>query len=124
MILGAVNAAREAIVRLVVVGPHGRSLEIAGVVDTGYSGSLTLPRGLITTLALSFRSRGSAILADESESVFDSFEATVIWDGRPRGILVDAAETEPLIGMDMLDGHELTVHVVDGGQVRIDARPV
>ena len=123
MILGAVNPRREAIVRLVVVGPLARSHAIDGIVDTGFTGSLTLPPDLIEALALPFDSQGRATLADGSERLFESYKATVIWDGQPRSVLVDAVHADPLIGMDLLDGHELTVHIVAGGEVRIQARP-
>jgi predicted aspartyl protease len=39
MIVGAMNAQREAIVRLVVLGPGGRERQIEAVLDTGYTGS-------------------------------------------------------------------------------------
>ena len=123
MIVGAVNVQQEAIVRLEVVGLPGRSLEIDGVIDTGYSGSLTLPPDVIAMLALPYRTSGRAVLADGTECVFDIYHATVMWDGRPRSVLVDSAQTDPLIGMDLLVGHELIVHVVEGGHVRIEALP-
>jgi hypothetical protein len=41
----------------------------------------------------------------------------------PRRIPVDAADTVPLIGMSLLDGYELSMHVTSGGDVRIIALP-
>jgi clan AA aspartic protease len=81
MITGVVNAYREAIIRLTIRGPEGQEQEIAGVVDTGFNGSLTLRPALIVALGLPFRRRGRALLADGSESLFDVHEASVIWDG-------------------------------------------
>jgi predicted aspartyl protease len=72
---------------------------------------------------LPWRRRGRALLADGTESVFDIYEATVVWDGRPRRVAVDAADIEPLVGMRLLNGYELTMQVVVGGQVRITALP-
>lgn len=91
--------------------------------DTGFTGLLTLPRTLIATLDLPFRKRGRAVLADGSEILFDIHEAEIVWDGQPRHVAVDAADTDPLIGTAMLDGHELTVRFVDGGNVLITALP-
>lgn len=61
------------------------------------------------------------MLADGSESVFDIYEATIMWDGAPRRIAVDAADTDPLLGMALLYTYELTVQVVEGGRVMIQA---
>jgi predicted aspartyl protease len=47
MIVGAVNAWREAVIRLPLRGPRGQEQEIELVLDTGFSGSLTLPPALI-----------------------------------------------------------------------------
>lgn len=122
MITGSVNTNREAIIRLTVRGSQAQE-EIEAVVDTGFTGYSTLPPPLIATLGLPFRGHARAVLADGSESFFDTHEAAVIWDGRPRRVFVDAADTGPLAGMSLLHGHELTVQVVDGGGVFIRAFP-
>jgi len=59
------------------------------------------------------------LLADGSESLFDVHEATVNWDGQPRRISVDAAETDPLLGMALLEGYELRVQARSGGGIFI-----
>ena len=50
MIQGEVNAAYEAVVTLPLQDPEGRTRDIEAVVDTGYSGFLTLPTGLVDEL--------------------------------------------------------------------------
>lgn len=117
MIVGAMNAHREAIVRLVVVGSHGQELSIEAVLDTGYTGSLTLPSTVVVDLDLPFRGRGSALLGDGSESEFDIHEATVIWAGERRTAAIDVAETDPLLGVGLLLGNELTMQMIAGGAV-------
>ncbi|MBV8882469.1 MAG: hypothetical protein JO235_00495 [Chroococcidiopsidaceae cyanobacterium CP_BM_RX_35] len=89
-----VNVYREAIIRVVVSGPQGQEQEIEALVDTGFNGFLTLPSSLITILGLPFRRRGRAVLADGSESLFDIYEATLLWDGQLRRIAVDAVDTD------------------------------
>ena len=54
MIEGSVNAAYEAVVALSLQGPGGRTRDIEAVVDTGYSGFLTLPAALVAELGLPF----------------------------------------------------------------------
>ena len=60
MIEGAVNADREAVITLAVHGPSGRTREIEAVVDTGFSGFLTVTPALVMELGLDYRSRGRA----------------------------------------------------------------
>jgi len=123
MILGTVNTDREAVLRLRVFSLPGQSQEIDAVVDTGFTGFLTLPLSVIANLGLTRISRGRAILANGSEEIFDIYEVRLDWDGLPRTIEADAAEVEPLIGMSMLYGYELRARVVDGGSVTIEALP-
>ncbi len=122
MITGHVTASREAVVSLKVRSPDGPEHEIEAVIDTGFNGSLTLPPALIEKLNLSWRRRGQAVLADGSKSLFEIYDATIIWDGKPRRIAIDALDADPLVGMSLLFDHDLTVEVVTGGSVLIKAR--
>ena len=123
MMTGIVTADREAIIVLTVCGPSGQDAVVDAVIDTGFDGSLTLPPALIARLQLPWRQRGRALLADGSESVIDIHEASVVWDGRPVRVAVDAVEMVPLVGMRLLDGFTLTVQVQVNGQVTIEALP-
>jgi clan AA aspartic protease len=123
MIIGVVTPFHQATIRLTVRGPTGQEQEIEAVIDTGFDGTLSLPPADITALGLPWRRRGRALLADGTESLFDIYEATVVWDGTPRRVAVDAADIDPLVGMRLLDGYELTIQAVVGGQVTIKALP-
>lgn len=57
---------------------------------------------MIAELGLPWRRRGRAVLADGSQSIFDVHEATVLWDGAPRRIAVDAIDGDALVGMAMI----------------------
>jgi clan AA aspartic protease len=117
MISGWVNTYREAVVSLPLRGLQGREQTVEAVIDTGFNGYLTLPPSLISTLGLPFRRNGRAVLGDGSEITFDIHEAVVLWNGQLRRIAVDAADTEPLLGMNLLYGHELNLQVIEGGSV-------
>ena len=121
MILGVVNAGYEAVITLSVQGPEGQAQEVDAVVDTGFTGFLTLPPALVTELALPFETTGHATLADGSEVSFDTYRVTVLWEGQPRYVLADAADTTPLVGMLFLDMHNLSIQVRNGGRVLIEA---
>ena len=84
MIQGVVNANLEAVVTLTLRGESGQEREIEAVIDTGFNGFLTLPTALVAQLGIPFAYMGRAILADGSEAAFDVYDATVLWNGRPR----------------------------------------
>lgn len=119
MILGRVNAFREAVVRISVRSVDGREQSIEVVIDTGFNGHLTLPLHLIESFGFPFRRNSRALLGDGSTITFDIYEALILWGGKLRRIPVDSADTEPLLGMGLLDGHELNVQVIEGGETFI-----
>ena len=121
MIEGVVNAAYEAIIPLRIRGPDGMPRDIEAVVDTGYSGFLTLPVDLVAELGLPFAYIGQAFLANDDEVTFDVHDVTVLWDGQPRDIEADATGSTPLVGMMLLDKHSLNIEVESGGRVVIQA---
>ena len=122
MIQGVVNAAYEAVVALSLQGPAGQAQDIEAVVDTGYSGFLTLPATVVTELGLPFAYIARAFLANDDEVSFDVHDVTVLWDGQPRHIKADATGSTPLVGMLLLDRHSLNIEVESGGRVVIQAR--
>lgn len=65
--------------------------------------------------------RGVVTLADGSESTLNVYSVTVLWDGEPRHVRTYAADTTPLVGMRMLDRHDLNIQVRNGGRVVIQA---
>jgi len=123
MITGVVNANREATIRLVVRGPSGQHHEIEAIIDTGFTGFLTLPSALVQVLGLPWLCRQPGVLADGSVEFFDVYIATVIWDGQSRTVEAEAADTEPLVGMSLLDRHSLHIDVLPGGAVSIAGLP-
>ena len=117
---GAVNAAHEAVVTLSLEGPAGETRDIAAVIDTGFTGFLTVTPALAVELGLPFEGTARAMLADGSETTFPYYGVAILWDGRTRYVEADAADTTPLVGMRLLDGHSLYVKVENGGRVVIE----
>ncbi len=122
MISGIVRG-REALIRLTLRGFRGREQEIDAVVDSGYTGWLTLPPAVITALQLRWESCGRGILADGSVSTFDVYQAKVAWDGRLRRVFVDEFDATPLVGMSLLRGYEYKMQVRARGKVTIKRLP-
>lgn len=92
------------------------------MVDTGFNRFLTLPRALAAELGLRYQTRTQVILANGSREEFDIYGVTTLWDGQPKEVVAHAADATPLVGMALLDGYDLSVEVVDGGHVAIQAR--
>jgi hypothetical protein len=63
------------------------------------------------------------VLANGAVEQFDIYATIVIWDGMPRNVLVDEADIEPLVGMALLRGYDLSIRVIDGGGVTIASIP-
>jgi clan AA aspartic protease len=122
MIQGQVGANRQPTIRLAMLDQRGQAYDFDAIVDTGFNGSLTLPTAVIAALGLPWNSRGQAILANGSIEEFDIHAGTVIWDGNPRRILVEGADTDPLVGMSLLFGHDVHIEAIDGGIVTIRKR--
>jgi clan AA aspartic protease len=123
MIIGNVNANREAIIYLSVIGENKQKQGIKAVIDTGYTGYLTLPSAIITTLDLTWYMQQEGILGDGSLCMFNVYEAAVIWDGEVRSVEINESEADPLVGMGLLEGYELNIQGVAGGLVTIAALP-
>jgi clan AA aspartic protease len=123
MMRGAVNARREAVVPLRVRGPSGAELAVDAVVDSGFTASLTLPAPVLAALGLARHSIGGAVLADGAARQFDIYAAEVEWEGGWRPVLVSALGDEVLLGMRLLEGHELRIAVVPGGVMEITPLP-
>ena len=122
MIEGFVNAAREAVISLLLQGQAGRTMEVEAVVDTGFTRFITLPPEIISALGALPAGANRVMLGDGSEASLDVYGITVLWEGVPKRVDAYAADTMPLVGMRLLDGHSLYVEVEDGGRVTIEAR--
>jgi clan AA aspartic protease len=120
MITGTVNARRDAVVTLTVFGSSGQSQAVEAVIDTGFNDFLTLPPMTIADLGLRTDGFGRVALGDGSVEFVDYYKAVVIWDALPRIVDIQAADTDPLVGMALMAGHELRIQVVDGGAVTIE----
>jgi clan AA aspartic protease len=123
MIEGAVNNFHEPVVDLVVKGPTGQELQLEFLIDTGFGGELTLHSSVAAALELHPVGAEQAVLADGSVITFPIADALLHWDGTFRRVKVGLADTVPLMGMRVLEGHELQIHAIPDGLVRISAIP-
>ena len=122
MIQGQVTSRLEAVNRVTIRGVSAPSQTVDAVIDTGFSGYLSLPPATITALRLPFAEARVYSLGNNAEVIFDLYEAVIIWDGQQREILVLVSEADALVGMALLKGFRLTIDAIDGGEVRIEVR--
>ncbi len=121
MMQGVVNLQREATLTVIVGNSNQQLQAIETVIDTGFTGFLSLPSAIIATLNLPWSASDIVTLGDGSETLFDLYTGVVIWDGQYHDIYIAESETEPLLGMAMLYGYRLQVDAVEGGIVKIEA---
>lgn len=121
MMHGIVSPSCEATLSLVVSNSNRQTQLIEAVIDTGYTGFLSLPREIIVALNLTWTGIERGTLGDGSEATFAVYAGTIIWNGQYRNIPINEAETDPLVRMGLLYGYDLYIRAVEGGNVTIKA---
>ena len=123
MIRGAVGSRLEARITLTLLDAADSPMSLGVVIDTAFSGFLALPSAVIAHLALPSLGRHDVVLADGSTITQEYYEARVEWQGSIRTVRAVEMGTEPLVGINFLWGHRLTIDVVVGGDVTIESLP-
>ena len=115
----------EAGVTLTVMGNGAGNEDIYFLIDTGFSGALALPIRIIARLNLPpSDDRGAKVtLADGSTETAGVYDAQVLWHGRLREVELLNLECEPLVGMELLRGSNISVDAAPGGVVAIAELP-
>ncbi|MGB8702075.1 MAG: clan AA aspartic protease [Thermosynechococcaceae cyanobacterium] len=121
MMQGIVDQNCEPTIRLVVGNVDSQRQMIDAVIDTGFTGFLTLPFSVLADLNLRVYRREEGILGDGSTCIFDVYRGLVIWDGELRRIDINESDTEPLVGMSLLYGYRMQLDTIEGGTVTIQA---
>ena len=122
MISGQINSNIEAVISVPIRDNDGQICTCQAVIDTGFSGYLTLPLSLVSTLQLPIIETRAFTLGDNQRVDFDIYSATIVWDGDVREILALASEAFPLVGMSLLKGFHLSMDIIDGGEVSLVSR--
>ena len=110
----------EAWVAARVLSAYGDLQQCSVIVDTGFTGWLTLPSADIRRLGLiSAGYRRSITASGEAES-FAYYETWVLWHGLLRWAEILESIDQPLLGMELMEGSQITVDASDGGEVVIE----
>ena len=121
MMTGRFLPSREFAVELTLRDLEGNPVDLTAVVDTGFSGFLTVPFSVIGRLGLMQTDMEEATLADGSVLRFGVYEVTLDWDDDERTVPAYATQSSALLGVSMLLGSIGTFEFLDGGTVTIEA---
>ncbi|HEY4329376.1 MAG TPA: clan AA aspartic protease [Phycisphaerae bacterium] len=116
---GKVNARREAILPIHIRGGTKHPRRFLAVIDTGFTGFLTLPLRTIRALRMPRVGSVAAKLADGKVVQMGVYVGLIRWNNLELPVRINAADTDPLIGMALLNGHELRIAVRRNGEVSI-----
>ncbi len=117
--IGSVNARLEAVLHVKVCGRKKAVRTVAAIVDTGFSDFLTLPPSLIKSLDLERLAGTDGVLADGTRVSFNLYKCFVVRNRRRIEIEVVEADSDPLVGMSLLDGQKIEIEVTPGGKVEV-----
>ena len=120
MIRGKVNVNQQALINVDFMDGEGRPRPLEVILDTGFTGYLSLPRESINQLGLSSVGQRTFELANGELFEFQVYLGSVSWHGRPSDVLILESDSVPLLGMTLLWGSRVTMDALDGGEVTIE----
>ena len=123
MLTGTVSDDLQAWVSMELLAESGELVSIDVVLDTGFNGQLALSTSIIQQLELLEDISRLAVTATGDRVSLATYRGTVLWDEQPRIVEVVQADSEPLLGMELLLGCRVTLDVRGGGAVTIDSLP-
>lgn len=120
-VVSEIGKAIEAGITLTILGDGVGNEDIHFLIDTGFDGMLALPFHIISRLNLPPADYGETgiVLADGSAEKAGAYVARMLWHGRRRVVEVLDLGDEPLVGMDLLRGSNISVDAAPGGVVAI-----
>jgi len=119
MIEGTVAGGIEAILPLELMKSDGGIEQIEAVVDTGFTGDLTLPPSLVRELGLEEVSTNEITLADGSTTEVPVFAAPINWFGTRKVFYAIQTDSTPLIGMRLMHSCRPAIDMIAEGSVSL-----
>ena len=116
---GNVTTTRKPLLRITLLDAGDRRHTIPFILDTGFTGQLLLPQRYIDRLGIRMNRRSTGRLASGEMTEIATGNATAIWNGRRRTVRVLQLDSEPLLGMEFLWNHRITIDAVPNGPVTI-----
>ena len=120
MIRGRVSGSQRALIAVEIIDRDGLPQPVEVVLDTGFTGYLTLPLESISQLGLPSVGQRTFELANGELFDFQVYLGSVSWHGRPSDVLVLQSDSDPLLGMALLWGSRVTMDALNDGEVGIE----
>ena len=120
MIRGRVDQRLRPVVRVDVIAAGGGTEQFTAILDTGFSGFLSLPADAIARLGFIPGPQTTVTLATGVRTRIRSWSGFALWHGRRRPIAVLETGGEPLLGMSMVEGSHVSMDAQVAGVVAID----
>ena len=98
----------------------GESHQIDVIIDTAFTGCLTLLGAVIRRLGLVRQGEHEATLARGEVENFDYYAARILWHGHSRRVDVFESIDQSLLGTELLAGSRVIVDTWEGGDVTIE----
>jgi clan AA aspartic protease len=118
MMTGSVASLR-AIIPIPFRLPGQPDLTIEFVIDTGFTGALSLPLASVAAMGLPYLEDTLANLANDVSVPLPVHTATIVWAGAERIVRVIAVGRRPLLGTALLDQNHLGIDFLEGGGVTV-----
>jgi predicted aspartyl protease len=120
MIRGAVSQRLEPRISLTFLDAADTPLHLDVEIDTAFAGFIALPPDVIAHLGLPPAGVFAITLADGRPVNTSCYFARVEWQGSIRTVRAYEMGTNPLLGINFLWGHRLTIDVKVGGDVTVE----
>jgi predicted aspartyl protease len=109
MLHGRVDSSGQALVQLTIHGPNG-SVTCDALIDTGFSGSMALPKAVIQQLGLLQHGIQLSRYADGHVGPTYSYWGVLEWLSGARGFeMLESGVDQVIIGAGLLHGQLLTI---------------
>ena len=120
---GVVRGGLEVSLALNLVMPDDARVEVDFAIDTGFTEEMTLPPDIIDELNLPTYRQLMLTMADGTVYDGRTYVGRLRWHGRTRSIEVISVDADPLIGMRLLAGSNLSIDAEPDGAVTITELP-
>lgn len=118
---GTVIDGVDPVLPVILLDARGDRIEVLATVDTGSTAPLTLPTVAIRDLQLPWKMTEDIALADGSLVACNVYEAQVDWLDGPRTIFIYETDSNPLLGMTLMNGCRLMIDAIPNGLVTLTA---
>ena len=119
MTRGNVVGARKPLLPITILDIAGNQHDLLVVLDTGFTSQLALPGSYMRRFGLTTDGYIDGRPATGEVISIPTGRATLIWQGRRRNVTVMQLDSEPLLGMEFLWNHRITIDAIAGGAVTV-----